>query len=272
VRDMLVSFSCPHRRNTMSTLFLFYYALVALYVLTPSVSANCGTFKGASGATYDLSSLTKSNSAPWDGQEQGTTYRFYWNFCQNLDTVPPQLALTGPVPIIQVDSSNSQGQAVGLMDGYKLEETTTGVRLTYTAARPQDLCRDSSGSQTIPRITTINVDCDAKDATGSIVSVTEPTSDGQKCKYLIAMRHKSACKGSGGSSGGLSGGSIFLIIILCVSVTYFVGGIIFNKVKNNAAGVDMLPNHEFWLGLPGLVADGFRFVIGKFRGASYSSL
>jgi len=86
------------------------------------------------------------------------------------------------------------------------------------------------------------------------------------------MRHKAACKGSGGSSGGLSGGSIFLIIILCVSVTYLVGGVIFNKVKNNAAGVEMIPNHGFWLGLPGLVADGFRFVIGKFRGASYSTL
>ena len=47
---------------------------------------------------------------------------------------------------------------------------------------------------------------------------------------------------------------ILFVSLLCVSVTYLVGGIIFNKVRNNAAGIEMIPNHEFWVGLPGLVA------------------
>jgi len=68
---------------------------------------------------------------------------------------------------------------------------------------------------------------------------------------------------SGGGSGGLSGGSIILIIVLCVMVVYLAAGITFQKVKNNASGLELIPNVEFWSSLPGLVRDGILFIVNK---------
>jgi hypothetical protein len=40
-----------------------------------------------------------------------------------------------------------------------------------------------------------------------------------------------------------------------------------------ATGVEMVPQHEFWFALPGLVKDGFWFIVNKIRGQpSYSSI
>ena len=65
--------------------------------------------------------------------------------------------------------------------------------------------------------------------------------------------------------GGLSGGSIFLIILLVAVVLYLVGGVLFNKYRRGATGTDVLPNKAFWLDLPGLVAEGCRFSWHKIR-------
>jgi hypothetical protein len=53
---------------------------------------------------------------------------------------------------------------------------------------------------------------------GTVISITEPADT--TCFYLIEMRHKAACKGGksgGGAVGGLSGGSILLIMYVLVT-------------------------------------------------------
>lgn len=57
----------------------------------------------------------------------------------------------------------------------------------------------------------------------------------------------------------LSGGSIFLIVLSSLITVYVIAGLVMNKVKGRS-GVDLLPNVEFWRSLPGLVADGYRFM------------
>lgn len=59
----------------------------------------------------------------------------------------------------------------------------------------------------------------------------------------------------------LSGGSICLIILAVVIPLYLIGGVLYNKYVKGRSGSAMIPNHTFWSNLPGLCADGFRFMI-----------
>jgi len=94
--------------------------------------------------------------------------------------------------------------------------------------------------------------------------------------YQISVFWKHGCplghKGSGGGKkGGLSGGSILLICLLCVTVTYFVAGTLFNKYQRHREGSEIIPNRDFWIGIPGLVKDGVVFTYHKVRGQSNSN-
>jgi len=64
-------------------------------------------------------------------------------------------------------------------------------------------------------------------------------------------------------SGGLSAGSIILIVLFVSLILYIVAGVVWNKKKKGATGKELLPNHEFWFGFPGLVKDGFKYFVSK---------
>lgn len=59
------------------------------------------------------------SSSPW--RATGGGYDYYWNFCVDLVSVPPELDLTGPVPVLQL-SSNRYPSVVGRLDGYQISE------------------------------------------------------------------------------------------------------------------------------------------------------
>lgn len=70
-----------------------------------------------------------------------------------------------------------------------------------------------------------------------------------------------------------------MIFVMIGLVVYFIVGIIINKKRYDRAGVELIPHHEFWLSLPGLVKDGVLFIVSgcgrcvKGRGNSkYSDL
>jgi len=70
----------------------------------------------------------------------------------------------------------------------------------------------------------------------------------------------------------LSGGSVFVIILLVVIFVYVVGFVIFNKFKREATGLDIIPHRIFWISLFGYVRDGGKFTVEKVTGKSgYSS-
>lgn len=53
---------------------------------------------------------------------------------------------------------------------------------------------------------------------------------------------------------------IFVIIVLCGLTVYFVAGIIILRFVQHKEGREIVPQHEFWFGLPGLVIDGLKYV------------
>ncbi|XP_059488787.1 uncharacterized protein LOC132204341 [Neocloeon triangulifer] len=66
---------------------------------------------------------------------------------------------------------------------------------------------------------------------------------------------------------GLSAGATFLIIFFSLFAAYFIGGMAIMKFIKGAQGVEVIPNYEFWTGLPSLVKDGFLFAISGCRGS-----
>jgi len=94
--------------------------------------------------------------------------------------------------------------------------------------------------------------------------------------YHLKWETQYACpiKGDGGDRGGgdgggrpaISGGWIFSIILLSLFVLYIIGGVAYNKFRKNAHGWELIPNHELWFALPGLVRDGTIYCCMKLRG------
>ena len=89
--------------------------------------------------------------------------------------------------------------------------------------------------------------------------------------YLFTFTSKCCCpNGCGG--GGLSFGSILLIIFFVSLAAYFIFGFVFMKFVKKAEGKDTIPNYTFWTGLPADVKDGLTFVKGKLTSKSYSQI
>jgi hypothetical protein len=102
----------------------------------------------------------------------------------------------------------------------------------------------------------------------SITVTTEPdSSDKGACVFAMTVDSSVVCGTSGRSNkGGLSGGWIFVIILVVVSFVYFVGGMALNRFKNGKSGAEMIPNITFWRDLPGLVKDGCSYFVAKVKG------
>jgi len=92
-------------------------------------------------------------------------------------------------------------------------------------------------------------------------------------KYNFIWSSKYGCPVPPSGKGGLSGGAIFLILFICVVFVYLVGGIAFNAGIRKQRGVEMIPNLEFWVTVPGLVKDGCMWTFNKiFRRGGYSQV
>lgn len=67
-----------------------------------------------------------------------------------------------------------------------------------------------------------------------------------------------------------------LLILLLIDFSFFsVGflylaiGTLYNSQIHHRSGLDALPNREFWASVPGLMQDGWYFLLGKATGRQY---
>ncbi len=86
------------------------------------------------------------------------------------------------------------------------------------------------------------------------------------CVYTMKFPTPILCPGHGGKKGGMSGGTIFLIIVIVVTFVYIVGGCIWNWKRNEKRGMEACPHRTFWCAIPGYTKDGCMFTWGKIRG------
>eukprot|EP00656_Telonema_subtile_P033323 TRINITY_DN3687_c0_g1_i1.p1 TRINITY_DN3687_c0_g1~~TRINITY_DN3687_c0_g1_i1.p1 ORF type:complete len:159 (+),score=38.93 TRINITY_DN3687_c0_g1_i1:93-569(+) len=71
------------------------------------------------------------------------------------------------------------------------------------------------------------------------------------------------------SNEDLSSGSIFVITLMCLTVVYCLGGLIWKHQTYGVTGREAIPNIEFWQELPLLMSDGLSFTVNTFKGLLY---
>lgn len=100
--------------------------------------------------------------------------------------------------------------------------------------------------------------------TTATIAETDPSNPGPKttCIYWFQpIPHSMFCPGGGGGSGDFDYGWVFVIIVLCGLFLYFVVGIIILKFVQHKEGREVVPNVDFWAGLPSLVIDGMKYAL-----------
>jgi len=81
--------------------------------------------------------------------------------------------------------------------------------------------------------------------------------------FTIVLKNPSGSKGA----GSMSGGTIFILIVLSASVFYILVGCAYNKFAKGTAGAkETCPQGDFWFNLYGLFVEGFRFTKRKLCG------
>jgi hypothetical protein len=243
--------------------------LAALVLLAAASAANAATClqPEINGVDFDFSSL--SSPVAVQGTYSGSSSTFYLAPCASIaaSAVPTsvgtncQTATGGPY-------SGYQSEAIYPYNCYGLAYASP---FTWSAVDSSDMTKGvtllmSTGSKTgssNTRQIQITFYCDPS-ATGA----TKPlflTENGNSAAKTIAYTYSWTTALACGGSSGLSGGSIFMIIVLVVTVVYFAGGYAYMYKKHGARGVEAIPNLEFWRNLPGLVKDGWMFVVDKVR-------
>lgn len=82
--------------------------------------------------------------------------------------------------------------------------------------------------------------------------------DNQTC--YMTLKSRCACA-NGCIPNDLSVGSILLILFTVCVFLYLVGGMLYQYCVCGAAGMEIIPNYEFWMDFPYLVRDGIVFVL-----------
>jgi hypothetical protein len=104
---------------------------------------------------------------------------------------------------------------------------------------------------------TVTIKCNPAATKPLKIDIHNPTNVND---YSIEFESAAACPKT-----GLSGGSIFLIIVIPGLAIYFFGGMLYLGVIKGYRGKELIPNLEFWLTIPGLVQDGVTFTISKIK-------
>jgi Autophagy-related protein 27 len=98
-----------------------------------------------------------------------------------------------------------------------------------------------------------------KQNTGVVFKSAEAVQPLEQCQYRLIFESAFACPTVtflGKTDHSLSGGWVFIIIVLVVASVYCVFGSIYNY-KMGRRGREVVPNIDFWTDLPSLVMEGF---------------
>eukprot|EP00824_Muranothrix_gubernata_P016455 TRINITY_DN34049_c0_g1_i1.p2 TRINITY_DN34049_c0_g1~~TRINITY_DN34049_c0_g1_i1.p2 ORF type:complete len:251 (+),score=48.55 TRINITY_DN34049_c0_g1_i1:32-784(+) len=230
--------------------------LLLLTCFTQAALLSCeGTVDGVH---YDLTPARR-NTGYYEFHTDDPVFTYFFNVCDYShlntttrtdcgDTIPP-------APLVQIVEegrceAGSKCCNLGLLSSqskFSPLEEEDGITVTYDQG---DMCGGS------PRTTQVSFVCDSS-TDGEVKAVAE-----DNCHYTVTFHTKYACSTSGDA---LSGGWVFIIIVLTLVVLYLVSGIMYRRSRLGVTGWESLPNVEFWRQFPGLVKDGCVFSFTWFR-------
>ena len=243
--------------------------LLGLTLLIVAAQAQCPN--SVDGVSYpNLPQLTNSGPAATqkDWSLTGSDQAVYnWNICAVQNSCPSECGTTGTVAC---QSCASAPRSIGVISAQTFQ-VTPGINSVNFIYGQGSI---SSGCGGIARNSNISVACSTT-ATAAIMVNAPP--NGQ-CFYTIIMNSSFACPSTvkpppplKPPSSGLSGGSIFLIVISCLFVTYMIAGALYQWKMHEASGMDLCPNREFWSESGSLIKGGTLFTWSKITGSQSST-
>ena len=88
--------------------------------------------------------------------------------------------------------------------------------------------------------------------------------------FLLHIESPCACPGictyiPDKSPNGLTGGAIFIIILICIISTYLIVSVLFLRFVKHQRGIDLIPNRTLWSQIGINSIHGVRFILSKVR-------
>ncbi|XP_046565766.1 cation-dependent mannose-6-phosphate receptor-like [Haliotis rubra] len=224
-------------------------------------SCSCKNSKG----TIDLTPLANTaGSAKFLDQPDasGSTFKYSWNPCK--DFTEGTSACT-QVAACQSDSSTGTDYNLGDQASAEFVNEATSLSLHY------------SSTTDITRTTIVTLTCDETQEASLAITGEDPSNPGN---YLMTLTSKYACpkagpgptKGPPEPEGGISIGSILVIVFFGTFVVYLAGGVVLQTFVRRASGRDMVPNYGLWATMFGLIKDGVTFTISCGRRTGYGKV
>ncbi|XP_062582051.1 uncharacterized protein LOC134243837 isoform X3 [Saccostrea cucullata] len=205
------------------------------------------------GKVIDLDPVAKSGGPAYlDVTDVAQVDQYSWNPCKPFsEGACTNAAVCQTHGGIQYNCGTQDSAVFGYDTGNDL------YTITYSA--------DTVSKSNDLRTTTLYLKCDQGP------DVFTPAGETGSATYVLTFQSKYACPRK--DSGGISAGSILIIIFFGLLFVYLIGGVLFQIFIRKNSGKNALLNSSFWFGLPGLIKDGVLFIVrrGKKKG-SYNSI
>jgi len=240
-----------------------FIAVVALLLLSVTSALGQGTqidqcIFEVGGKYFDFRSISNSDAQV---QQPNTPidvlYTFQFNPCKPVSVSSSSICPSGALNC-QLNFGTPYKLVANQISLSSMVYDGTTLSVTYTGG-------DSCPSYNTNRQSTIKFTCGT--SAGTPTYVQEVT-----CAYTFSWASTAGCPldappgDAGGGSSGLSGGDIFLILFFCIGFLYVVIGMAYNYKVRELRGIEMVPNVDFWRGLPSLIKDGCVFTWQKITG------
>jgi len=207
--------------------------IVSLH-LTVAQTCSIATGKG----TFDLSAISGKSYHVVDSVSQYVSFDF--SFCSNVANTSGCRNPPGSVSAVQHANIYGTCYTLGKWDQSYVTSgiatTDDGFTITFQNG-DNELCIDKNG-QPMDRIIIYDFECSS--ANVGTLKLAEPSN----CAYEVTVPTKYACAGG---ALGLSGGSIFLIILVVLIPVYCTAGIVYNRTQRGRQGFkDSIPQGGLW--------------------------
>jgi len=234
----------------MSRRLILMVMFATLSALIFTVDAQC---------SWEGFDLTPLSFADMYGKDSAQGFVYYLRFCAPITTQACQNPGSSFCQFQGGQPKESLG-AWATASWSKVSAGAGGVTVTLNG--------DSSSGCPQGRTSIVTVNCDPN---APAVPLPNPkpfqfivTTQGG-CTYSTSIVAPAGCEVPSKAKSGLSGGSVFLIILIVVIPVYVAAGCVYKRKRQGLTGMEACPNVDFWRDLPGLVKSGFSFTYGKLR-------
>ncbi|XP_070565872.1 cation-dependent mannose-6-phosphate receptor-like [Ptychodera flava] len=244
----------------MSTLLLYFATLL---LLAREATADCKKINSCSckmddGKVIDLSPLAGQGKPRFRDQPKDNYYYSY-NPCTDFSDIAQDCI---NVAVCQKSLDGQFLFDLGKQASAAFSSSGGNVVIKYTGEGTE---------HTGTRISKVILKCTPPGSPDTLVVDGELVT--QEYDFELSSPHCCPKAGGGSGGGGISVGTILCIVALVVVVVYVIGGVLFMKFVKHEEGTDVIPNKEFWTGVPALVKDGVLFVVSPLRkNKSYESV